>query len=105
MSDQRARARVGCVALATFLSAGLASTARAQTDSATIRGSVSDPTGAVVPDAAVRLLDLERGSATAAATGSGGQYLFAGVRPGRYQIEVEKSGFKLVRVTGLTVYV
>ena len=36
-------------------------------------------------------------------SGSGGFYTFASVRPGHYSMEVEKSGFKLVRLTGITV--
>jgi hypothetical protein len=77
----------------------------AQTETATIRGSVVDPAGAVVPKATVRLIDVDRGSRTEVATGSGGFYTFASVRPGHYHIEVEKSGFKVVRLTGVTVNV
>jgi len=79
--------------------------ALAQTETGTIRGSVVDPAGAVVPKATVRLIDVDRGSQTEAATGSGGFYTFAGVRPGHYHIEVEKSGFKMVQLTGVTVNV
>ena len=38
-----------------------ASTAPAQTESAGIRGSVADPSGALVPEATVRLIDADRG--------------------------------------------
>jgi len=64
-----------------------------------------DPTGAIVRDALVRLIDIDRGSQTEVATGSGGFYTFASVRPGRYRMEVEKSGFKMIRLTGITVNV
>ena len=46
--------------------------AHAQTESGTIRGSVTDPSGAVVPGASVRLIDDDRGLQTEVATGSGG---------------------------------
>ena len=79
--------------------------ALAQTETGTIRGSVIDPAGAVVPNASVRLIDVDRGSQTQVATGNGGFYTFANVRPGHYRMEAEKSGFKLVRLTGITVNV
>src|SRR5246127_3550983 len=84
---------------------GLPSPAHAQAESASIRGSVIDPSGAVVPGAMIRLIDVDRGTLTALATGNGGLYTFASVRPGNYRMEVEKSGFKLVRLTGITVNV
>src|SRR5262245_26693030 len=90
------------IALATI---ACSSIARAQTDTASVRGLVADPSGAVVPDAVVRLIDVDRGAETTAATGTGGRYTFASVRPGRYEMEVEKSGFKRVRVTGITANV
>jgi hypothetical protein len=81
------------------------STAYPQTETGTIRGSVSDPSGAVVPGAFVHLIDVDRGAESEVTTGRGGVYTFTGVRPGYYRIEVEKSGFKLVRLTGITVNV
>jgi hypothetical protein len=79
--------------------------ALAQTETGTIRGSVIDPTGAVVTNASVRLIDTDRGAQSEVATGSTGLYTFARVRPGHYQMEVEKSGFRLMRLTGITVNV
>lgn len=88
-----------------FILPGLPSPAHAQAESASIRGSVIDPSGAVVPGAMVRLIDVDRGSQTEVATGNGGFYAFATMRPGHYRIEVEKSGFKFVRLTGISVNV
>lgn len=79
--------------------------AHCQTETSTIRGTVADSTGAVIREADVRLIDIDRGLRTEVATGSTGFYSFASVRPGHYQIEVEKSGFKLTRLTGITVNV
>ena len=39
------------------------------------------------------------------ATGNGGFYTFSSIHPGRYRMEVEKSGFKVLRLTGMTVNV
>jgi len=91
--------------LASLVAVALLSTAHAQTETGTIRGSVTDPSGAVVPNATIRLIDIDRGINTEVVTGNGGFYTLASVRPGHYQMEVEKSGFKLVRLTGITVNV
>ncbi len=88
-----------------FLAPGIISPATAQTETGTVYGSVADPTGAVVPNAAIRLIDIDRGTQTEVATGNSGFYSFADVRPGHYRMEVGKSGFKTVRLTGITVNV
>ncbi len=79
--------------------------AYAQTENGSIRGSVNDATGAAVADAAVRLIDVDRDTQEKGLSGSSGLYGFANVHPGRYRMEVEKSGFKLVRLNGITVNV
>ncbi|MGO9939586.1 MAG: TonB-dependent receptor domain-containing protein [Terracidiphilus sp.] len=91
------------VTLFFFLAA--ARLADGQSETATIRGVITDQTGAVVPGAAVRLLDTDRGTALEAMTGAEGSYILVNVYPGNYRLEVEKSGFKLIRVSGITVNV
>jgi len=72
--------------------------AYSQTETATIRGSVADPSGGLIPQAIVRLIDDDRGATSEVSTTTTGFYTFVGVRPGRYRMEVSKSGFKkLVR--------
>lgn len=105
IGNPRARGRLGSIALAACIVATLTSSAHAQTDTASIRGAVTDPSGAVIPDAAVRLRDIDRGVEIAVATGNSGRYAFAAVRPGRYQLEVEKTGFNLVRLSGIVLNV
>ena len=99
------RSGLPCVALLSLVAAVWPAALFAQSDVASLRGSVLDQTGAVVPDAAVRLIDVDRGSATAAATDGTGRYTFASVRPGRYRIDVDKSGFRPVRIAGVTLNV
>jgi len=81
------------------------SPAHAQAETGSIRGSVIDPSSAVIPNATVRLSDIDRGRDIRSATNNRGFYSFATVRPGHYRMEVEKRGFKLVRLTGITVNV
>src|SRR5271165_5261098 len=88
-----------------FFLATLSLPAYGQAETGTIYGSVTDPTGAVVASATVRLIDIDRGIKVEVATGNSGFYTLASIRPGHYQMEVEKSGFKLIRLTGITVNV
>jgi hypothetical protein len=100
--------KLGCckvILLLVGMSACFFLPAHAQTENGAIRGSVTDPSGALVPGASVRLIDDDRGLQTEVATGNGGGYTFSTVRPGHYRMEVEKSGFKLARLTGITLNV
>ena len=73
-----------------------------QTEAATISGRVADPTGAVVPGAAVQLQSAERGTLQGTTTNSNGIYVFPAVQPGVYHITVRKEGFHQVDYVGLT---
>lgn len=89
----------------TLLIACLALPALAQLETATVSGQVVDPSGLSVAGAQVKLIDIDRDTSAIAATNSSGLYTFASVRPGRYQMEVDAAGFRIVNVTGLTLNV
>ncbi len=74
----------------------------AQTDTATVTGRVTDPTGAVVPGAQVVLESATQGTKTMVVTDKAGVYVFPAVHPGGYNITVTKTGFKTVNYVGLT---
>ncbi|HYL39179.1 MAG TPA: TonB-dependent receptor [Bryobacteraceae bacterium] len=65
----------------------------AQQSTATLTGIVTDPSGAAIPGASVRLENVSRGVARAAATGTDGRFLFDFVAVGTYQLTVSQSGF------------
>ena len=67
---------------------------RAQTTYGSIAGAVSDPSGAAVAGAQVTLTNLGTSEKRTQSTGNDGLYLFVNLLPGRYGIDVEKSGFK-----------
>lgn len=60
---------------------------------ARLAGTVLDPETRAVPNAAVTLANPATGFARCFVTGPEGQYMFAQVPPGRYQLKVEKEGF------------
>jgi len=80
-------------------------TAFAQFENATISGQVVDSSGLRLPGAQIRLVDIERETASSATTNNSGLYTFSSIRPGRYRMEVSAAGFRIVNVTGLTVNV
>jgi hypothetical protein len=59
-----------------------------------INGTVSDPSGAVVPGAAVVAVNASTGVSWKAVTSSGGEFEFAGLPIGSYNITVIADGFK-----------
>ena len=73
------------------LSASLAS---AQTITASITGTVNDPTGATIPDGTVTATNTETNVRTTATTNAAGNYTFSFLRVGNYTITVESKGFK-----------
>jgi hypothetical protein len=82
----------------------LASVALAQ-DTASITGTVTDQTGAAIPGAQVNVASPDHGINRSAKTNGSGDYLFAGLPIGRYNVEVEATGFKKYQVKGLVLQV
>src|SRR5215467_2875890 len=74
----------------------LAAPAAAQTFTGSITGTVTDPAGALVPNAALTLTNLDTNDARRQLTNESGEYTFAAVSPGRYRLALEHPGFKRV---------
>ena len=74
--------------------AGGGQSLHAQGTTAELRGVVKDPTANVVPGAEVRVQNLDTGLSRTVRTADGGSYSFLGLRPGRYSVYVEASGFR-----------
>src|SRR6185437_6672302 len=75
------------------------------TATGTVIGTVTDPQGAVVPDASVSITDKSTNSATKTSTNSAGHYVFVNVNPGTYDIKISKQGFQTALVQGQVVQV
>ncbi|MFP5265653.1 MAG: TonB-dependent receptor domain-containing protein [Blastocatellia bacterium] len=81
------------VVLGALIAAGLASAAAAQFR-ASIQGTVTDASGAVVAGATVTVTNQETSKSQQVTTSDEGFYRVTGLAPGRYTVSAEVSGFK-----------
>src|ERR1700733_10109690 len=87
-------------ALIAMMSVLLPGTLRAQsTTNGAISGTVTDPSGAVLPDITVNLKSVEKGFTLATKTNGQGFYQFPLLEPGTYTITISASSFKTLSAT------
>ena len=72
----------------------VAASARAQFDTATVLGTVTDPSGAVVPRCQVALHSTATGKLATAITDDRGEYRFVDISIGPYELKVTAQGFQ-----------
>jgi hypothetical protein len=77
----------------------LAAGAKAQFDTATVLGTVTDPSGAVVPRCQVVLRNAATAVALTAATDDRGEFRFVDVSVGPYELKVSAKGFQPAAAT------
>lgn len=80
-------------ALATLLLA-LAGSIYSQTVTATLVGTVTDSSGATIPNATITVVEVNTSSSRTGTTNESGNYTFANLPPGTYSITAELAGFK-----------
>ncbi len=71
-----------------------AAVSRAQVTFASLTGLVTDPGGAVIPGAEVKLTNTDTGEERTAATGETGRFTMSQLKAGSYELTVETEGFK-----------
>src|SRR5258708_4600762 len=89
------------LASACLLFCGL--TSFGQTTTATITGTVTDPSGAVVPSAKVLVTSEAEGSVRDMLTGPTGVFTAPNLTVGRYRLQVTAAGFASYELTGVTL--
>ena len=94
-----------CFIVLLTLLIGVAGTVFAQADSATLSGTVTDPSGAIIANAAVEATNPDTNITQATRTNSVGLYSFPRLAPGRYRISVKSTGFKEFVETDLGLHV
>src|SRR5205823_5441264 len=75
----------------------------AQSQLATLSGTILDTTAAVIPGAELKLTNQETGETWSATTNHQGNYVLPLVKPGKYRLDVDKSGFKAYRQTEIVL--
>ena len=80
-------------ALACLLLANSAVRAQGVGSSASISGTVTDPTGATVPNAEILAVETDKGIQHTATTDSNGLYRLTGLPPATYDVTVRHTGF------------
>ena len=83
----------------------MAAVAKAQSTSGSIIGTVHDASGSVIPGAKLTLTNTGTSETRALESDSNGSYQFVNLAPGRYEITIEKQGFKRKVFTNLQVEV
>jgi Carboxypeptidase regulatory-like domain len=73
----------------------------AQSQFATVNGTVTDASGSIVPGAVIRVVNLQTGENWSAISNDQGNYVFPLVKPGVYRLTAEQTGFKLSEQTGI----
>jgi len=89
----------------TLLVCSTATTARAQTTSATLSGTIMDAAGRVVPDVDVSATNVDTGITTDTKTNGDGIYVLTTLQPGHYRVIVTKPGFKQIALTDVILHV
>ena len=99
----RSISRAVCVV---FLVALLSSSSLlGQLTTATISGTLTDPSGAIISDARVTAAEMSTGVVTRSIANSAGFYVLTGLAPGQYRVRVEKAGFQTHIQEGVVVEV
>jgi carboxypeptidase family protein len=80
------------LAVAVFVVTILGASLAAQTPMGRLRGQITDPTGAVIPEAAITVKDSS-GLVVTAKSGGAGEYEFRNLAPGKYTVSVTAKGF------------
>ena len=77
----------------------------AQSDTGTLSGRITDPSGAPIADVLVIASNTDLGFIVTTRSNDSGIYVVPDLHPGSYEVTVEKAGFRKVVLTNLTVEV
>ena len=72
---------------------------------ATIVGTVTDPSGSVIPQVAVTVTNIDTGQVRGLTTNQTGQYVFPDLHIGHYTVQAKASGFKMAEQKGVVLNV
>jgi hypothetical protein len=93
------------VLVAGLLPGGPVAAAQGVGASADLIGTVTDPSGAALPNAKVTAIDTAKGGQRSAVSDEHGSYRISGLAPSRYKVSVEHGGFETEIVSGVELSV
>ncbi|MGC2418340.1 MAG: TonB-dependent receptor [Candidatus Acidiferrales bacterium] len=93
------------LAIAMTLVFALALSAKAQTDRAILEGTITDQSGASVPNALINVTETNTGISQTGKSNGHGYYLFPGLAVGTYSVSVSKNSFATKEVDGVVLRV
>lgn len=96
---------VGVAAVLAWLLMGNPLGARAQANAATLTGTVTDQTHAVIPKATITVTDEASGVTRTARSDASGFFSFVGIPVGTYDVEVSASGFNSLLRKGVMIHI
>src|SRR5437773_2568904 len=99
----RQKTLVGMVAICWLVSC--AGVLRAQRTQGTISGTVSDSSGAVIPNAEVTITHQQTGTKRVVTTNESGFYTATALDPGTYTVTAKIAGFKILAKAGIELHV
>jgi len=91
------------VFLVALVSALMPAAAKGQALAGQVSGGIRDPAGKLVPDADVFLTNVGTGQKRGMKTNSTGDFVFAEILPGRFDLHVELAGFKRFEQKGIAL--
>jgi len=89
--------------VAAFISFGTEPIAAQTTSAGKVIGTVTDPSGAVVPKVEVQIINTGTNTMLAATSNDAGEFNFPVVPPGTYRLTVKFAGFRSANITGIQV--
>ncbi len=97
------RSKVASFLLSLLIVTTIAVDSRAQAVYGSIAGTVTDSSGAVIPDATITIRSVERNTSDTVLSNDSGHYTKDRLLPGIYEVKVEKTGYKQAVLASLTV--
>jgi hypothetical protein len=101
----RSASRILALLLLTFFSLTLLLSPASAQVTASVKGIISDPTGAPIPAATVTARNLETGAVRTTTSGESGSFFILALPVGQYELTAGKSGFQDVHRTGINLVV